>query len=407
MIRKLLFVLCAALTFVFPLVPFALAQTFSVLYTFSANTDGANPMGGVVLDAAGNIYGTTFYGGTSSCVGGGGGCGTIFKLDATGNKTTLFDFTGKSSGIGPSGNLIPDSAGNLYGMATLGGQPCFGCGTVFKVDRSGNFQVLHDFTGRADGAEPINSNLVRDPAGNLYGVTFYGGGIGCSGTGCGTVFKIDSAGNESILHAFNGTDGANPTGGLIRDSQGNLYGVTEFGGTSNLGVVFKIDANNNFHVLYQFSGAANGEEPSGGLVRDSAGNLYGLAGGGGDPTCQLVGCGLVYKLDSAGTLVVLYTFHGADGQAPNGNLIRDAAGNLYGTTYYGGQYGDGTVFELDPFGNLSLLHEFSGLSDGSNPRAGVTRDAAMNIYGTAANGAYMGGRQCAGRGCGVVFKIAP
>jgi uncharacterized repeat protein (TIGR03803 family) len=402
MIRKPLFLLSAALVSACMLVPFAAAQTFSVLYTFTGGADGGAPRGGVVLDSSGNIYGTTYNGGTTNCSG--LGCGTVFKLDATGNETALFDFIGKGSGADPNGNLIPDSQGNLYGMTNVGGQTCregFGCGTVFKVDRSGHFAVLHAFAGGFDGARPSNSNLVRDPAGNLYGVTFSGGAADD-----GSVFKIDSAESESVLHAFNGaSDGANPIGGLIRDSQGNLYGVTSFGGSSNSGVIFKIDASNNFKVLYQFSGGALGYEPNGGLARDSAGNLYGLAFGGGDLTCQPPsGCGLVYKLDSAGTLTVLHSFHGTDGQAPNGNLIRDAAGNLYGTTYFGGQSNFGTVFKLDPAGNLSVLYQFTGLSDGGYPVAGLTRDGAGNIYGTALG---FGGRGCQGQGCGVVFKIAP
>jgi len=266
----------------------------------------------------------------------------------------------------------------------------------------------YTFSGGSDGARPTYSNLVRDPSGNLYGTTWEGGGTGCVGSGCGTVFKVDAAGNESIVHSFRtAVDGSTPLAGLIRDSAGNLYGTTSEGGVAfGFGTVFKIDAQNNYTVLYRFTGKADGSGPIGAVVRDSSGNLYGTTSQGGDIPCfPSVGCGVVFKLDTAGVETVLHTFHGSDGRAPNGNLIRDPGGNLYGVTQFGGQFDVGTVFKIDASGNFSVLHDFSNQTDGSYPHAGLVRDAAGNLYGTAS---YAGGGRCyLGEGCGVVFKIAP
>jgi len=387
----------------------AFSQTFSVLYTFTDRPNGGNPFGGVVLDGAGNLYGTTDFGGANPC--NVYGCGTVFKLDPSGKETVLFNFDGGTSGAGPTGNLIPDSQGNLYGMTGVGGQTCregHGCGTVFKVDRAGHYTVLYTFAGGSDGARPYYTNLVRDPSGNFYGTTWEGGGTGCVGSGCGTVFKIDSAGNETIVHSFRtGVDGSAPFAGLIRDGAGNLYGTTSEGGVAfGFGTVFKIDAQNNYTVLYRFSGQADGSGPLGSVVRDSSGNLYGTTSFGGDLTCQPPsGCGVVFKLDTSGVETVLHAFHDSDGRAPNGNLIRDPSGNLYGVTQFGGQLGFGTVFKIDGSGNATVLHDFGNQTDGSYPHAGLVRDAAGNLYGTAS---YAGGGRCyLGEGCGVVFKIAP
>jgi uncharacterized repeat protein (TIGR03803 family) len=219
----------------------------TVLYSFMGGVDGANPEGSpVILDAAGNLYGTTALGGDLSCtITSGYGCGTVWKLDTSGNFTVLYTFTGGTDGGLPEAGLVMDTSGNLYGDAGAGGDlscvPPSGCGVVFKIDSSGNFSVIHTFVGGAnDGAGPL-ATLLRDSDGNLYGTTVAGGGQSCE-IGCGVVFKLDSSGNETILHAFSGgaTDGVGPESALIADGKGNLYGTTYNGGAADDGVIFAV-----------------------------------------------------------------------------------------------------------------------------------------------------------------------
>jgi len=213
--------------------PSAQAQTFSVLYSFASEGDGDRP-DSLIRDAAGNFYGTTYYGGSKASD------GVVFKLDATGKETVLYQFKGPD-GDGPDG-VVRDAAGNLYGATSFGGTGCpgqHGCGTVFKLTKTGKLTVLHRFTGKADGAVP-NGGLIGDAAGNLYGA---------SGGGSGQVFKLTPAGKLIVLHRFTGgADGAGPNGGLVRDETGILYGTTMGGGDLNCsvneivgcGVVFKL-----------------------------------------------------------------------------------------------------------------------------------------------------------------------
>jgi uncharacterized repeat protein (TIGR03803 family) len=231
--------------------------------------------------------------------------------------------------------------------------------------------------------------VIEDAQGNLFGTASTGGA-----TNAGVVYKIDASGHESVLYSFtNGADGGYPRTGLILDGKGNLYGTTPYGGVGGGGVVFKVDPKGHETVLYTFTGGADGEMPQSGVIRDSAGNLFGTTYGGGSN-----GLGNVYKLDTAGNLSVLYSFSGPDGQYPASGLARDSAGNFYGTTYYGGSANMGTIYELDESGNETVLYSFQGSTDGGEPLAGVIRDAAGNLYGTTPTG----GRQAAG---GVVYKL--
>jgi uncharacterized repeat protein (TIGR03803 family) len=240
------------------------------------------------------------------------------------------------------------------------------------------FTLLHSFSGK-DGADPY-AGLVMDSHGNLYGTTELGGASTICSHGCGTVFKLDTSGTLTVLHSFSASDGLEPFAGLVRDSDGNLYGTTVFGGSLDYGTVFKLNSSGGgFAVLHNFpAGPNDGVTPFAGLVRDD-GNLYGTTVSGG-----FSGIGTVFKLNSSGSdFAVLHSFAGGanDGQNPNAGLVRDSYGNLYGTTVFGGSSTYGTVFKLDTSGTLTLLHNFSG-SDGQNPYAGLVRDSYGNLYGT-------------------------
>jgi uncharacterized repeat protein (TIGR03803 family) len=316
----------------------------------------------LIRDAAGNLYGSTIGGGAHHA-------GTVFKLDAGGNETVLHHFTGGVGGASPYAGLIRDAAGNLYGVTGGGGKlPCpigsDGCGTVFKLAPTGALTTLHAFAGGGtEGALPTSS-LILDAAGNLYGNTFYGGDLNCSFSGCGTVFKIAPSGAFTTLHTFTGpfsggaTEGESPSGPLILDEAGNLYGTTAGGGARIGGTVFKLDATGQITNLHNFNGGDGGElendpggkNPRGGVLRNAAGVLYGTTSGGG-----VSRWGVVFRLNvDSGAKTVLHTFTGkADGGPPQGPLVGDSAGNLYGTTSAGGDLtchaadgGCGLVFKI-------------------------------------------------------------
>jgi uncharacterized repeat protein (TIGR03803 family) len=280
----------------------ARAQTFTVLYNFTNAPDGIFPFAGLLIDAAGNFYGTTEAGGLFF----NGGCGTVFKLDPSGTETVLYRFCEVPlDAADPFAPLIGDAAGNLYGTTRDGG--IHGFGTVFKVDTSGNETVLHNFAADlSEGVSP-EGGLIMDAAGNLYGTTPFGGASGQAGSE--TVFKLDTALNLKVLHNFTGSDEANPLAGLIMDAAGNLYGTTGGGGAFGFGTVFKLDKSGNLMVLYSFKGPpADGGAPYAGLIMDAAGNLYGTTLGGGSgtsSTCQdsgVNGCGTVFKAAPAPVL---------------------------------------------------------------------------------------------------------
>jgi uncharacterized repeat protein (TIGR03803 family) len=395
------------------------AQKFKVLHTFHGK-DGANPSDVLIRDAEGNLYGTTGVGGGGNCSGG-EGCGTVFKMDKTGKEVWLHKFNGANGAI-PLAGLLRDASGNVFGTTLEGGDTnCdapYGCGTVFKLDRTGKKEtVLHRFTGDPDGYFP-EALLVVDKAGNLYGTTYEGGT-----DSQGTVFRIDTARKENILHSFTGPpdgggDGAFPDPGVIRDAEGNLYGVTVAGGGSGAGAVYEVSSGGEEVLLYSFSGS-DGAQPDSVLLLDAKGNLYGTTQNGGSSACGGTGCGVVFELspqsDGSWSETVLYRFcsvgNCADGESPVfGPLVMDSGGNLYGTTYFGGASsncdgaGCGTVFELGPSGKETVLHSFTGGPDGAFPSAGVAIDASGNLYGAAG----YGGAKCYGSNtCGVVFKLTP
>jgi uncharacterized repeat protein (TIGR03803 family) len=379
----------------------AWAQTFTVLHKFDGQLGGIQPPGGVVVDAQGNLYGVTEFGGAFDW-------GIVFKLDPSGRETVLHTFSG-GDGLLPSAPLIQGPNGVLYGTTFDGGTPeggaCeHGCGTVFSIDMTGKHKVLHAFKGETKGANP-DTRLVLDPDGNLYGGTFSGGNMSCD-QWCGVLFKLDTAGKLTVLYSFTGgTDGSIPRG-LARDSVGNLYGTTYSGGASRNGTVFKLDTTGKLTILYSFVDGFDGGDPNGLSFRDSAGNLYGTTNG----VFERPSVGVAFKLDTANRLTVLHSFTGGtDGDLPN-TLVPDKAGNLYGTTFEGGTgsgcypQGCGVIFKLDSHGDETILHNFTG-PDGETPN-GLTIDGAGNLYGTTSGGGK-GGGSCSDYGCGTVFKLTP
>jgi uncharacterized repeat protein (TIGR03803 family) len=420
------------------LTPAAQAQTFQVLHTFTGGGDGALPVGGLTMDRAGNLYGATAAGGDdgNNCPTGGSanGCGTVFKLvhESSGwVLNPLYIFHGYADGVFPSGRVIFGPDGALYGVTQEGGEAnCnagFGtCGIVFRVTPPATAcrsfpcpwqkSTLFSFNG-TDGAEPT-SEVVFDRAGNLYGTTFGGGGNGDAiclyeYNGCGTVFELTpSTGTwtETVLHRFpdaaDSSDGQNPYANLIFDSAGNLYGSTIAGGSSGEGTVFQLSPSGpgwTENLLYSFDTNTNGIEPEGGLLLVS-GNLVGTTGTGGAGNG-----GTVFELtpgQGGWTFNLMYSLSGQKYFGPRASLTMDATGNLYGTTVAGGAYGYGTAFKLTPSNGgwtYTLLHDFTGGSDGSYIASNLIMDASGNLYGVASNGAS---GSCF-RGCGVVFEITP
>lgn len=398
----------------------ASAQKASVLYSFhDSGRDGYAPYAGLVFDAAGNLYGATTTGGIYNG-------GTIFELSPNGSggwtRKILHQFTlyGRG-GYAPYGSLVLDTAGNLYGTTAYGGS--VDLGTVFELTpaQGGSWEenVLYSF-GRfnSDGVIPF-SGVTFDAAGNLYGTTSRGG-AGCFGSGCGAVFELTpTAGGgwkEEILHRFqvHGVDGISPIGGVILDASGNLYGTTSVGGDPQCagdgglpgcGAVFELSPNADGSwtetLLYAFTiNFWDGTYPYSGLVFDKSGNLYGTTYEGGRG-----GQGTVFELmpqkDGSWDEKIVHAFgeQPGDGSTPYAGVTVDAAGNLYGTTIFD-VYVTGTVFELTPApdGNFTeiILHRFKG-TDGSEPFGGVILDAGGNLYGTTASGGPNGG--------GTVFEI--
>ena len=363
------------------------AQTFKVLYPFSVPPDAEFPTATLVRDKSGNLYGTTIFGGAFFS-------GTVFRVDPSGIETVLYNFTGGTDGGLPFAGLIRDSQGNLYGTTTQGGDltcvPPIGCGTVFKLDTSGNETVLHAFKTGTDGEYPY-AGLYRDGAGNLYGTTVNGG----SSANYGTVYKVSRSGQETVLYRFKGkADGAFPFGTLVADSTGRLYGTTTQFGSSGGGSVFRLNSSGQVATVGNLQ-PSSGQSPTAGVTRDGAGNLYVTATFGGTYSA-----GSVLKISPSGKQTTLYNFtNGSDGGTPYAGVIRDAAGNLYGTAFSGGTRGFGTVFKLDAQNNFTVLHTFTGGEDGGNPWGGLTMDASGNLYGTNSFGGATGN--------GVVYGLIP
>jgi uncharacterized repeat protein (TIGR03803 family) len=400
-----------------------------VIYNFQGGNDGIGS-NDLIVDRAGNLYGTTFNGGGSA------GAGTVYQLSPPAQpgdawtETILYSFsyTALDSGIGPLAGLVMDSAGNLYGTTWLGGPQ--GAGVAFELSppavKGGawTYSLLYAFGA---GLSSPEARLAIDKAGNLYGTTVSGGTGGCAG-GCGGVFKLappaqaGGAWTETVLFNFSGSfdTGGGTSGGLTIDARGSLYGTTYSGSGGASGTVFRLTPNGEHWVhtvLYAFAGGSDGADPQAEVGFDKHGNLYGVTtyGGSGAPNCFGVPCGMVFELTPTAsgpwTHTVLYSFNGGtDGGYPERALTLDAAGNLYGTTAYGGDAtcssdgeGCGTVFQLAPPASPdgpwkeTILHRFAGGGDGAGP-GGLTFGKGNLLYGPAGAGA---------NNDGLVFSIAP
>src|SRR5258706_140516 len=241
----------------------AAAQTFSVLYSFNGSGDGRLPVSPVILDGAGNVYGTAGGGGLGSDT------GTVFEISPAGEETTLYEFTGTPDGSIPQAGLFRDATGNLYGTTRWGGVNDLG--TVFEINAAGAQTVLHSFNG-GDGINP-DCALIRDSVGNFYGPTSGGGGAATCPSGCGTIYRVNTSGSYQALHRFNGNDGMTAGSSLLAAS-GGYFGTTSLGGSHGFGVVYELKTNNQLVVLYNFTETTYGRQPYANLAQDSAGNLY-------------------------------------------------------------------------------------------------------------------------------------
>jgi uncharacterized repeat protein (TIGR03803 family) len=351
---------------------------FKVLHAFTGGADGSSPAHTLLIDKAGNLYGTTEGGGAHDA-------GTVFEIAPDGTKTILYSFGGGRDGDIPEASLLMDGAGNLYGTTFEGGIHCrdFGCGTAFKLAPDGTKTTLYAFL-RRKGENPLGQ-LIESKSGDFY-VAARGGGD----SGGGSVLKLLPDGTANVLHDFGGgNDGASPSG-VIRVGH-KFYGTTEFGGAHGTGTVFKLVPPHAERVVHSFGGAGDGATPTDTVTADDAGNLYGMTfeGGAHDD-------GTVYKIAADGTESVLYSFKGGDdGANPTGTLTLDASGNLYGVT--AGITNCGTVFKLAPDGSKTTLHQFNCSTDGFDAWGGLTFDAKGRLYGTTRSG---------GPGSnGVVFRL--
>jgi uncharacterized repeat protein (TIGR03803 family) len=353
-------------------VPLAGAQTFIPLYSFIGGHDGDNPIAGLVQGNDGNLYGTTYEGGTN-------GEGTIFRVTASGTETPLYSFTDGSDGSHPYAGLIQASDGNLYGTTEFGGTN--GDGVVFRMTTNGVLTPLYSFTGGHDGEDP-RGGLVQASDGYLYG-TATGGGT----NGDGTVFRITTNGVLMPLYSFTGGhDGTFPEAALVQANDGYLYGTTYQGGISNFisgyGVVFRITTNGVLTPFHSFTNGYDGADPAAGLVQASDGNLYGTATGGGTNFD-----GVIFRITTNGVFTPLYSFtDGHDGALPEGGLVQANDGNLYGTAYDGGTNGYGGIFRITTGGTLTPLYSFTDGHDGADPFAGLALAGNGNFYGTVSGG---------------------
>jgi uncharacterized repeat protein (TIGR03803 family) len=406
------------------------AQTFTSLVTF-ANTNGSNPADSLVQGVDGNLYGTTTGGGIGLY---GDGWGTVLKVTTAGNLTTLYNFCTLSTcpdGQFPVPGLTLGADGNFYGATTYGEDSglCGSCGTIFKITPAGALTTIHDFCLQyhcSDGENPLGT-LTQGVNGLFYGTTSFG----ADNANAGTIFAVTSAGNFTTLYDFcsqaNCADGWDPQSALVQGTDGNLYGTAIGGGLQNCstlgcGTIFKISSAGKFTTLYEFCSLGgrtpcpDGANPAGSLVQGADGNFYGTTSNTGD----FVG-GTVFKITPSGVLTTLYAFcsqaNCADGSSPQGVLIQATDGNFYGTTKNGGfpgclsdtqALGCGTIFRITPAGELTTLYRFchqKGCPDGEFPESGLLQATDGNFYGTTESGG-MANCPFTGDECGTIYRLS-
>ncbi len=373
----------------------ASATNLTILYGFNLNK-AWSPRGDLLLDGSGNLYGAAYYGGKNVYP----GYGAIYELSTSGAISYLYNFCkreGCTDGSNPTGPLIWDSNGNLYGTTYNGGN---GGGVVFELTpQSGktawNETVLYAFAGGADGGG-LNGGLVMDSLGNLYGIAQQGGA-----NGSGEIFRVQPGGVKKVMYNF--VAGDNPQAGLIIDGNGDIFGATYSGGQYGQGGVFELAANGVESELYSFcpnAGCSDGANPAAALTVDGQGNLYGTTvNGGNSAACGGAGCGAVFEL-SNGVETVLHAFDFQDGANPVGSLYLDDQGDIYGTTQAGGKKSLGAAFEIAN-GAESVLWNFGSERndrDGVEPSSGFIADGQGNLYSVTATGGK--------KSLGVVFQLS-
>ena len=413
------------------------AQEYTTLYSFQGRADGSGPIGFMIVDKTGKLYGTTTYGGAGTTCDP-FGCGTVFEIlrpAKQGDPWTeaiLHNFNTSDGNWPSAGHLVGDKAGNLYGTTQYGGVS--GWGTIFELvkpetpERAWSETILYNFTDGNDGGVPATS-VAMDADGNLYGVTYDGGRYGAH-KGSGTIFQLapprakDGAWIETTLYSFQHILDGNEPSSLTLDAEGNLYGTRDAdhilctpSSPKHCGTAYELQRHGTrwrMKVLHEFEGSRDGAAPSE-MIFDYKGNLYGTTMGfGGDISTA---GGTVFELSPPAsgsgpwTESLLYTFSGgADGSQPLAAPIFDRRGNLFGTTFNGGTQGYGVVFKLTPPSQQGLpwietvLHSFVGGSDGADPFAGLLWGTDSALYGTASGGG--GSSSCSG-GCGTVFRVVP
>jgi uncharacterized repeat protein (TIGR03803 family) len=383
---------------------FAVEPTIRVVYSFSGNngtSDGYAPYAPLVLQSPGVFYGTTGLGGGSpNCD---AGCGTVFRVNSDGSETIIYAFAGGSDGARPMAGLILGPDGTLYGTTEYGGDGAgcqsaefiaaygySGCGIIYSIKSDGTEGVIYSLQGTGADGCILADGVVLGANGNLYGAA-----AGCGSYQSGMVFEVTPAGVETVLYSFTGANDGEEPNAVTFGKDGSLFGTTYAGGANTVGTVWKFTDTGVFSVLHTFGGPGDGAFPLTGLLYAKDGNFYGTTGLGGS-----VGYGALFKMTPSGDTSILYSFtSGVDGTAgPNGPLIENSAGTIFGTTQFGGTADVGYVYEYSSNGGFATLLSLPGYPSGSGgPTAGVTLGSGGNLFGTSASGgAYDGG---------TVFKV--
>jgi uncharacterized repeat protein (TIGR03803 family) len=355
----------------------------SILYSFGASaTDGTSPQASLIQASDGKLYGTTYSGGAQNA-------GTLFSITRSGTESILYSFTDGHDGKGPTAAPVQATDGSFYGTTSTGGSNDEG--VLYAVTPAGVETVLYTFAANVNGGSP-GGNLIQATDGKLYG-TAADGGIASQGV----LYSVDTSGTELVVYTFTGGIKPKlPSNGVIQGSDGNFYGTTTGGGVSNNGTIYSATPAGVLTVLYSFSGGADGGLPLGGLVQATDGNFYGTTQSGGTS-----GRGTVFKITPGGSYSVLYSFSSAaaDGSGPSAGLIQASDGNLYGTTFSGGTYNSGTVFQVTLGGVEKVMYTFQGgTTDGAHPDAGLVQGSDGSFYGTTQSGGT--------HSKGTVFKVS-